>query len=240
MQMVQHAIRESKYSRTEVARRAGVSVSTITRIEKGSIDPTLTMASRVLAALNLQMPSPAEPLCMPELITAARSILGGQKNQPAPEAAELLMRWVKPDGNPHPRELAREAGAGANPRLRPGVMRITSNWSFLRVCSAVSATRNRWAASGAPAAVRIGADSTGGPVIIYSENPGQAAASITSARSGAEVIVLPMNSTTESGIWHEEGIVWVDPIQVILDCFGMPETMRQAEQLTRDWEEDHG
>lgn len=236
--VVQVAIRDTRFSRRELARRAGVSASTVTRIEKGDIDPTLGMAARILAAAGLQLPSRTEPLCDVRALRAARTILeDGTSYPPADEVMiETLVRWASPDGTPRPRSLAREAGAAAPPPLRPGAMVITSDWNFLRICSAVAATRKGWAASGAPAAARIGAQEKPVPIILYVENPARVASIINRPGSAAvEVLLLPLDGASEGGAWNDEGIVWADPIQIILDCYGMPATHDLAEELTKDW-----
>ncbi|HEY6747074.1 MAG TPA: helix-turn-helix transcriptional regulator [Mycobacteriales bacterium] len=53
-------------TQTELARRAGVSQSTISAVERGTRRPSLTLIGRVLAALGLQIRLAAEPLEEPE------------------------------------------------------------------------------------------------------------------------------------------------------------------------------
>ncbi|MET3143464.1 UNVERIFIED_ORG: transcriptional regulator with XRE-family HTH domain [Arthrobacter sp. UYEF2] len=236
--IVQAAILGSRYNRRELARRAGVSPSTVTRIEKGDIDPTLGMATRILAAAGLQLPAHPEPLSDITALKAARRILDTtDRDTRTPEMEETLIRWASPDGTPHPRQLAKEAAAAAPPPLRPGVITTTSDWGFLRICSAAAATRKGWAVSGAPAAGRIGAPAQDGPLILYVEEPSRVASIIGRPGSSAvDVILLPFDGSSESGAWNDEGVVWADPIQIILDCYGMPETGSLADELTRDWE----
>ncbi|MEV7606891.1 helix-turn-helix domain-containing protein [Paenarthrobacter sp. NPDC089322] len=236
--LLRAAIRDSTFSRTELARRAGVSSSTITRIEKGDVDPTLGMAARILAAAGLQFTPRLEPLSDPQALRSARAILDSTFTPKAdPESLATLKRWASKDGSPRPRSLAKEAGLAAPPGSRPGALTSTTDWNFLRLCSAVAATRKGWAVSGSPAATRIGAQEIAGPVILYVEEPERIRSIISrSGVTGQEVILLPLDETSEAGVWKDEGIVWADPIQVILDCYGMPETRQQAEELTQDWE----
>lgn len=236
--LVQAVISESPYSRRELARRAGVSPSTVTRIEKGEIDPTLGVATRILAAVGLQLPVRPEPLCDITALDAARRILDtGDGGTDTPEMEETLIRWASPDGKPHPRRLAREAAAAAPPLLRPGALTATSDWGFLRICSAAAATRKGWAVSGAPAAARIGATEQEGPLILYVEEPSRVVSIIgRPGASAVDVVLLPFDGSSERGAWNDEGVVWADPLQIILDCYGMPETEGLADELTRDWE----
>ena len=237
--LVREAIRDSSLTRTELARRAGVSASTITRIEKGDVDPTIGMATRILAAVGLQFIPRLEPLCVPHALKSARAILDDAFAPPADaETSSTLKRWASRDGSARPRSLAREAGMAAPPRCRPGVVTASSDWGLLRICSAAAATRKGWAVSGAPAAARIGAHQTHGPTILYVEEPRRIGNIISQPGATAQdVILLPLDESIQAGAWNDEGIVWVDPIQVILDCYGMPETREQAEELTQDWEE---
>ena len=237
--LVRRAIQDSGFSRAELARRAGVSASTITRIERGDMDPTLGMASRILAAADFQFVPRLEPLCDPRILTSARSVLDDKFPLAADaETSATLKRWSTRDGSPKPRSLAREAGEAAPPLCRPGVTTVRTDWTFLRICSAVAATRKRWAVSGAPAAARIGADGSRGPIVLYVEEPERIRTVIGQPAASAQyVILIPLDGTSEAGAWNDQGIVWADPIQVILDCYGMPETQPQAEQLTADWEE---
>lgn len=239
-ELVRKAITDSRYSRTELARRAGLSASTITRISKGLVDPTLGTAERILAAAGHQFTPSLQPLCDPALLRSARAILD---ESGAPEAtnatAETVMRWASPDGTPHPRALAREAGAAAPPARRPGMVDVASGWNFLRMCSTVAATREPWAVSGAPAAQRIGAEAAAGPVIFYVPNPLRIASLFAPGPARTQqVFLLPFDGHSEEGLWSSDGIVWADPLQVILDCYGMPETKNMAEELTAHWEEE--
>lgn len=237
-ELVRKAINESGFSRSELARRAGLSASTITRIGKGEVDPTLGTAERILAAAGLQLIPAVQPLCDTAMLRAARAILG---ESGAPEAgdtrASTLMRWASPDGSPRPRALAREAAAAAAPASRPGLVEASTDWNFLRLCSTVAATREPWAVSGAPAAEHIGAAAAAGPVIFYVPNPRRTATLLEPAgRRAQKVLLLPFDGS-EDGAWSAEGIVWADPIQVILDCYGMTETVQSADELTADWKD---
>ncbi len=53
-------------TQSELARRAGVSQSTVSAVERGTRRPSLTLIGRVLAALGLQIRLAAEPLDEPE------------------------------------------------------------------------------------------------------------------------------------------------------------------------------
>ncbi|WP_432881366.1 helix-turn-helix domain-containing protein [Kribbella sp. CA-245084] len=81
-ELVRRARQDAGLSRRALAARAGVPTSTVSRIEVGSSDPTLTMLSRLIAAsgrhLSVTMDSaaPASALSI-ESLTAAYSPDGG-------------------------------------------------------------------------------------------------------------------------------------------------------------------
>lgn len=54
-EMVRRAREEAGLSRSALAGRAGVPTSTVSRIEAGSTDPTITMLSRLIAAAGRQL-----------------------------------------------------------------------------------------------------------------------------------------------------------------------------------------
>jgi transcriptional regulator with XRE-family HTH domain len=60
--IVQEARRRAALSRAELARRAGVPRSTVTRMEDGLVDPTYGMLQRVLGAANAALEVSAGPL----------------------------------------------------------------------------------------------------------------------------------------------------------------------------------
>ncbi len=236
--IVETALKKSGLNRRELARRAGVAASTVTRIERGLIDPSLGTAERILYAAGLQLPAQGTPLCDLDAIRAARAILSDMPVTEETAAwADTLRRWSSPMGEPNPRGLARDAGRAAPPRLRVGAITIRTEWNLLRVFSAAAATREGWAVSGAPAAARIGAYEIPAPAILYSEHPKKLSSIIRPDGAGStEVVLLPFDGYSEAGALNDEGIVWADPLQIIMDCYGMPETTGLAEELTAPWE----
>ncbi|MFC9691931.1 helix-turn-helix domain-containing protein [Kribbella sp. NPDC056951] len=54
-ELLRHAREQAGLSRSALAARAGVPTSTVSRIEAGSTDPTLTMLGRLIAAAGLTM-----------------------------------------------------------------------------------------------------------------------------------------------------------------------------------------
>lgn len=104
-------------SASELARRAGVSVSTVTRVERGLFDPTVGMLAKLLAAADTQLRLMAEPAGdRPELArlagawrrgadgdapdwTAVRGLLDELRRRPE-LIAEAITRTPRRSGSP--------------------------------------------------------------------------------------------------------------------------------------------
>jgi len=82
-QLVESARRDAGLSRRALASRAGVPTSTVSRIEDGSVDPTITMLTRLLAAAGEELalgrrPLPARP-ALAHLVDAYDTAARGTK-----------------------------------------------------------------------------------------------------------------------------------------------------------------
>ena len=214
-------------SRSQLARRAGVSASTVSRIVSGTLDPTLTVASSLLAAMGLQFPTHLMPLCDVAALHAGRRQLEGDPVESPWE--QTLQRWASGGEE----LLAMEAGRAAPTRLRPEVVVVRTNWNVLRVLGAVAASGQEWAVSGWPAAMEPTAGMKGLPFPLYvAGGYGSLGLALPDQGQGdVEIHVLPFDSVSESGRYQEDGIWWAAPEQVLLDLFGQP----GGENLARDY-----
>jgi len=67
-------------SRKELARRTGVSTTTVSRVEEGAMDPTFTMTQRLFGALDLDVHlniRPTPKIAVAQLTSALISVSGG-------------------------------------------------------------------------------------------------------------------------------------------------------------------
>jgi transcriptional regulator with XRE-family HTH domain len=60
--LVHQARTEAGLSRKALARRAGVPVSSVSRVEEGAVDPTITMLERMLSAAGRELRADIEPI----------------------------------------------------------------------------------------------------------------------------------------------------------------------------------
>jgi transcriptional regulator with XRE-family HTH domain len=213
----------SPLSMSAVARRAGLSPSTVTRISNGSLDPTTSTLKALAEALGYRLPRELPVLCNIEAVHTARAMLSGE--MPDSPWRESLERWAGADGRPQ--DLAREAGRAAPLHLRLEVTTIRTNWNILRIAGAVELAAGGWALSGWPAAAAFGApEASEHPVLVYAK--GGAAAlgfALPDDPYGSTVVrILPFDGFSEKGAQTASGIVWADPLQVCLDLYADPAT----------------
>ena len=223
-------INASPLSKSAIARRAGLSTSTITRISNGTLDPTTSTIEAIAQALGNRLPRKLPIMCDIEAVHTARAMLSGE--MPNSPWRETLERWVGAKGTPQ--DLAREAGRAAPLHHRPEVTTIRTNWNILRIAGAVELAAGEWALSGWPAATLFGApEESEHPVLVYAD--GGAAAlglALPDDPYGSTVVrILPFDGTSELGRQSASGIVWADPRQVCLDLYADPLTEHLGNML---------
>lgn len=217
----------SALSKSAIARRAGLSPSTITRMASGQLDPSLGTAQAVLNALGFQLPDSFPPLCDSEAArTARRLILGEATSSPW---VEILERWA---GNLP--DLVLEAGRASPISQRPETVTIKTSWSPLRIYGAVAATGSHWVASGWSAGAMHGtSEEPEHPLVIYVDGGANAVGLGLphDAHGNRTVQILPFDGVSEQGAQNAEGIIWADPYQVSIDLCANMETEHLGLQL---------
>lgn len=235
MQALIDLIDEAGLSKSAIARRAGLSTSTVTRIAAGKLDPTLGTATQLFHALGRQLPSELPVLCDSEATRTARRLIMGEMTEGY--WADTLNRWAETLV-----DLVREAGRSAPISRRPETVTVRTSWAPLRLYGAVQATGARWLASGWTAGVAYGADeeSSQGPLVIYVEGGASALGlAVPDDPEGAyEVCILPFDGVSEQEAQNSDGIVWADPYQVALDLCADSRTEHLGVQLVAILEDD--
>lgn len=213
-QSISALIEESPLSMRAIAKRAGVSASTVSRIAKDELDPTLKVANSILIALGFQMPRTFPRLCDTDATLAARHIIRG--DDVGGPWVERLERWAT-----NYDELILEAGRAAPLALREDLVSIRTSWPALRLYGAIAATGQKWAVSGMPAAVAMGAPEPNelNESLVYVEDGATALGlSVPHDPYGSHTLhILPFDGVSELDVWTRHGVVWADPIQVCID-----------------------
>lgn len=235
MQAFIDLIHESGLSKNAIARRAGVSTSTVTRIASGTLDPTLGTATRLLHALGRQFPDELPVLCDSDATRTARRLIMGEAVDNY--WATTLNRWAETIS-----DLVRDAGRSAPMVYRPEAVTVRTSWTPLRVYGAVQATGAGWVASGWTAGVAYGGEeSPHSPLVIYVEGgPETMGLALPDDPDGVrEVYVLPFDGVSEQEAQTSDGIVWADPYQVALDLCADSRTEHLGVRLVSKLEADH-
>jgi transcriptional regulator with XRE-family HTH domain len=160
--MVQRARNRTGLSRSELARLAGVSPSTVGRIESGAMSPTIDMLDRLLQAASAARSADLSYTSDPAAIATVRALLDPDSGIPAsPQWRErfTLLRLIDADATvSSPTELARRASRFASLETRPGIRQLDRrNAPWQQIASTLRASGTDWCATGVMAANQLGA-----------------------------------------------------------------------------------
>lgn len=254
--IVKQAREAAGLNKNQLAALAGVPASTVSRIESGAIDPTLGMLDRLLRAAgyvpNIELARGSDPI----VAACARVILTGQEfealnnteiSSRLDQVAKswIAQRFLNPDRtlSAAPRELAREAGRRSELPLRPNVRAYRLGLNWVATASRIDATKTKWASTGAKAAQRLGASGEGvSPAIFYVENIDLAErvlkAQPIERGDSCDTLLIPFDGFSEVGAWRDnDGLWWADPMQVVIDCYGMnDDSISMADQIADEWD----
>ena len=231
----------SGLSRRQVALMADLAPSTVLRVERGELDPTITTFERVLAACGYRYGSSLTPLVDPDAMLAARRILEPDSGLPATEgSATYAERWERAgllavDGRPKDRaEIARRAGRLSRLSHRAGARRFgIVEWQ--KVARVLRDNGKEWAMTGGHAAARYTNVANPTWPVFYVDDIDRTAsdAGLSPIETGAGITLIPIDDITATGVEvTEDGAHWANPWQVVIDCYGgngrMPD---QAESM---------
>ncbi|MGH9307098.1 MAG: helix-turn-helix domain-containing protein [Acidimicrobiales bacterium] len=235
--LLREMLASSGLSASGVARRAGVSGSTLHRIVNDQVDPSFGTLREVAIACGLHLSLATSHLSDPLAASAARSML--EEEYERPDDAEVT-RWrerlPRLAGGDDPVEIVKVAARASSPLHRPGGALHSGEVLLARLASAGDASGEQWAISGA-AGLYLPLDDDVAPAltILWCENvravehflvgsglrPTHRADRVTVAVVAAEPELFVGSFT--HGIVH-----YVAPIQIILDCIS------QAGQVADD------
>ena len=236
-------------TKAELARLAGVSASTVGRVEAGKMIPTVEMFDKLLAAAGARQPVTVEQLSDPAAISAVRALL-----DPATDLAKnvrvstwldrfRLLGWAAGDEPTiAARELAERAAQFARLVRRPGIRffaRDERRW--VEYADALNRSGVKWAATGVQAANRLGVTGdTVWPVFYVSElESASDYLQLNEFRApGLQVSLIPFDGMSEVGSYEDDlGLWWAAPLQVLMDCYSgngrMPDV---ADSLAELWD----
>jgi transcriptional regulator with XRE-family HTH domain len=210
-----------------VARRAGVSGSTLHRILNNQVDPSFGTIREVAIACGLHLSLATTRLSDPLAASAARSMLEeGFEPPDDPEVARWRERLPRLAGGDAPIEIVKVAARASSPLHRPGVALYSGKVPLARVASAGDASGARWAISGT-AGLYLPSDNEVAPTvtILWCEDAravdhllvGSGLHSVHRA-DRATVAVVAAEPQLFAGSFAHGITHYVAPIQIVLDC----------------------
>lgn len=233
-ELVRGWIAESGRSASAVARRAGVSPSTVHRVVNGQVDPSLGTLRDIALACGVDLGLSARATSDPYAAAAARAMLEeGYDAPPADEVqawVERLPRLAETDG---PVGLVEAAAAASAPLMRPGAALFTGTTTLGRVASAGDASKAPWAISGAAG---LYLPTPGDPLprvtILWTADPrasfhllADAELKPTHRPDRAALAVLAAEPALFHGAFNRGLVRYAAPIQIVLDCISQGGTV---------------
>jgi transcriptional regulator with XRE-family HTH domain len=234
---MQEMLTSSGLTASGVARRAGVSASTLHRIVNDQVDPSFGTLRELAVACGLHLSLAASPLSDPLAASAARSMLEENYEPPAgPEVARWRERLGRLAAGDDPVEIVKVAGSASSPLHRPGRALYSGHVPLARLASAGDASGGEWAVSGA-AGLYLPADGDVAPVVTILWCEDVRAVHHLLVGSGfnpihranrASVAVAAAEPELFAGSFTRGIVRYAAPIQIILDCIS------QAGQVADD------
>jgi transcriptional regulator with XRE-family HTH domain len=238
-------------SPSHVARRAGVSRSTVKRIADREVTPSLHSLKEIALALGLDIDVRVWPASDPVVATAVRSLLDaavmGSVCSESRDVAGWLARFER-WGVTEPEELVETAGAYSNPSVRHGAIFFAPApegrlpHPLATVASAGRASRAGWAIYGVFAGAELtnAVDPLPGPTVLWAEQPRVAAGLLSQSMPRREtfqpngVVVVKATGTELVDLLEVGPIKFVSPIQAVIDLHGLDEH-DLARTITDGW-----
>lgn len=229
MRNVSEWVEESGLPATEVARRSGVSRSTIMRIQNGTVSPSVSTLTELAIACGKQLHLTTRPLSDPHAAQAARLMLEDgfvPDDQGQTEAWVNRLKRLCLDG---PVDIVQTAARASAPRQRQGAHFFAGRRAMLAAASAGDASGGDWAISGEPIL-----DLENGTVVLHCQDSRRCAGLLresmreTNSAATADLIVLEAGPATFYDAWEQDGVRMAAPIQGLLDCIGLGGQLGQA------------
>ncbi len=242
-QLATQARRLSGLSRRQAAVVAGVAASTVSRLERGELDPTVSTLEQILRAYGFRYGDGLRPNVDMDAVRAARRVLEPELGIPVTigsdqwfhrwDAAGLLTGKTKAE---RVIELCARAAQQANLAHRPGA-RLFVDRGWKAIARDLNASGEPWALTGAFAALPYTKIAVAVRTDLYVEDVERAAraAGLDTGGAGPYVALIPFDDVTATGVRHlDTGVRLASFWQIVIDCFAGNDRMPdQATDMIR-------
>lgn len=223
-------LKKSPLSLSEISRRSGVSRNTLNLWLRGAAQPSLAGLEKVMRVLGYEVSVQVHRMSDAAAATAARVLLGELSSE-EPDVKAWIDRFVQwgdaaAVGGSYQALMERAAWA-SNPYGRHGALHFLPS-NPITIASAVDASGQPWAMSGAFAAQRVAGQIAGAgepqSTLIWCTNPAEIVPSLpTRIRASAEpvsggITLVPVAGEELTGATKESGIHYVSPHQLAIDA----------------------
>lgn len=233
-------ISRSSLSQAEVAVRAGVSASTVYRIRRGLVDPSIATLRDIAIACGYSIDVVTRPLSDSLAAEAARLLLeeGFTATHDVSDWTARLERNIR-----SPQDLLRRASESANPLARPGASHFSGPLTTGLLASAGTMSGGEWVVSGSPGlALPPRQEELDGHAILWvttlEETNKLISASLRSVPHPAiaQLTVLPASTWMFQNSFEHEFIHYAAPIQIMMDCLALGGAASQrAAEIIGEW-----
>lgn len=225
----------------DLAGLAGVSPSTISRIEARKMDPSFDLATTILQVMGMDIG--AVETTDVEALRAGRFALG-QDVDLTPGAREWIARWsririVGSDGRAtagREPDVAFRAARLARLADRPGGADFAPAGGAVDLAEMLGRAGTPYALTGDTAADLLGAHATTAWPVLYVEDIQQAQevlglVPLASGARGRRITLIPFDGLSELGARTVDGIIIATTTQVAIDCYSGPGRMPDQADL---------
>jgi transcriptional regulator with XRE-family HTH domain len=221
-------VEKSGLSNAVIARRAGVSSSTLHRVLNDQVDPSVGTLREIAIACGQDLRLAVRPPADPAAAAAARVLLEDGYVPFLPDAALWIDRLRRQAGD-NPIEIVEIAGRASAPLLRPTSRLYASPIEVGRVASAGQASGGQWALSGM-AGLRLPGlfERLPTPTILWCEDARRveqllADADLTKATrvERTQLAIVEGDPGLFTNSFEHERVRYVAPIQILLDSFSI-------------------
>ncbi|CAN5672773.1 hypothetical protein BH24ACT5_BH24ACT5_03050 [soil metagenome] len=232
-------------SQRELAALADVPRSTVSRIERGIVSPSISTVNRLLAALGQRLDESTVAVADLSANAACRMLLDPDVDAAGVDGVDgWVTAWtragfINPEGTVEsPGRLCQIAGANTKLRSRPG--RSVAPVSPVELAQHLDGAGVGYALTGSGAANRMKLVGSESWTVCYVDDVDLAAAAFAAPLSDRfNTLLLPFDEITSQGVWSDDDrVVVADPIQVVIDLYAGVDRMPDQADILVEWFND--
>lgn len=221
-------VKLSRFSASVVARRAGVSNSTLHRVMNDQVDPSIGTLREIAVACEVELALNTRPLANAAAAAAARVILEDGYSPSLPGVDLWIERLGRQAGD-DPIQIVEAAGRASSPLLRPGSHLLAGPVEVGRVASAGQASGGKWGLSGL-AGFRLPGlwERLPAPTILWCEDVRRVEQLLADADlpratrpQRTSLAIVEADAALFSNSFEKNRVRYVAPIQIVLDGFAI-------------------